>query len=153
MTANTYTHVLTDETELDYEEARRMTLNADSLMEANPGPSFGADQGRVVQSLARMPSDARVRAIAECVFIGIGDDFGGLCLPSNCSATRDETIVVDGGAPAGLETVIAHEVAHALLGHNIADQESSHEAIEAEARSSSACGDLRGLGADESGQT
>src|SRR5579872_904773 len=106
----------------------------------------------VTRSLARMPSDARQRAVAECVFIAIGDDFGGVCLPTHVLGDAQWLIVVDAGGPDDLETIIAHEVAHALLGHNIGDHQQSHEAIEAEARALVRTWGFEGLGAAERGQ-
>jgi len=75
-----------------------------------------------------------------------GGATNGQCLPSRFVADADWLIVLDDRSP-DLETVIAHEVAHAYLGHSIADPLSDDE-TERQASEQTRSWGFTGLGSD-----
>jgi predicted Zn-dependent protease len=80
------------------------------------------------------------------VFFSIGAGSNGQCLPSRFADGAEWLILIDNDAP-DIETVIAHEVAHAYLGHSLADLLSEEE-TEKQAREQVRAWGFSGKGAD-----
>ena len=88
-------------------------------------------------------------AIDSCAFFSIGRAGNAQCLPSRFVTEfgADWIIVIYDGAP-DLETVIAHEVAHAFLKHSVVDPLMSQEETERQAREQTRDWGFTGKGAD-----
>jgi IrrE N-terminal-like domain len=125
------------------------------LAEANLAHYFGEDletHGALVRSLARLPAAVREFAIDECVFVSIGKSVRGLCRPTTMVGEARWMIVLDERlAPSSIETAVAHEVAHAYLGHDLGDTSTTHEEVEAAARQLAREWGFRGFGAEPPG--
>lgn len=124
-------------------------MNEHAPREANHARYFGADPATreaLVNALSRLPDDARRFAIDKLVFVSCGGGLNGQCLPSRFIAEADWLVLIYDRAQ-DLETVIAHEVAHAYLGHSIGDYMSDEE-TERQAREQVRAWGFSGKGAD-----
>jgi hypothetical protein len=124
----------------DGEHARR---------KANRARYFSADpetREALVRALSRLPDDALEFAVDKCVFVSLGGGVNGQCLPSRFVADADWLVLLYDRAP-DIETVIAHEVAHAYLGHSIGDPLGDEE-TETQARDLVRAWGFSGKGAD-----
>jgi hypothetical protein len=88
----------------------------------------------IARALDRLPADVLDFAITKCIFVSAGSaQKNGQCLPKWC-LHGDWLILLNDQSP-DLETVIAHEVAHAWLGHGEeGDFRSDTESMENQAR-------------------
>jgi hypothetical protein len=103
----------------------------------------------LVRVLSRVPRDALEFAIHKCVFLSSGGKeigLNGQCLPTRFIGEADWLILIYDDAP-DIETVIAHELAHAYLGHSLGEPMSDEE-TEAQAREQTRAWGFTGKGAD-----
>lgn len=124
----------------------------DTIREARLARYFGIDsetQSGITRALVRVPAEVRQFAITECVFVSAGADTLGLCRPVSIIGQATWLIVLAEGEAEIVENVVAHEVAHAWLGHDIGDTSSTHEEIEAATRQLLRDWGFKGEGADE----
>jgi hypothetical protein len=71
----------------------------------------------IIRVLNRLPGDALDLAVDKCVFLSVGGAVEGQCRPRS-QLDRDWLIFIeDQPRRLGLETLIAHEIAHAFLEH------------------------------------
>src|SRR5215210_4462326 len=106
-----------------------MTDDEHRLRKANLARYFSADPNTrtaIVQALSRLPNEVLEFAISECVFVSVGEGLAGQCLPARFVADAKWLINLYESA-TGLETIVAHELAHAYLGHSIGDRLSDEE--------------------------
>jgi hypothetical protein len=122
------------------------------LREAGIARYFGVDSPTyyaIVRALARMPEGARAFALDECLFLSVGRSARGLCRPTSMLGDAGWLVVIDERlAPTSIENTVAHEVAHAMLGHDIGDTNISHEDAEADVRELVREWGFRGFGAE-----
>ena len=96
-----------------------------------------------------MPEDVREFAISECVFVSVGRATRGLCRPAWIVGAANWIVILDERlARRSIENAVAHEVAHAFLGHDISDASTTHEEIEADVRRLVREWGFRGFGAE-----
>lgn len=74
----------------------------------------------LIRAPSRLPDDVLEFAIDKCAFFSLGGAGNGQCLPSRFIEGAEWLLLIYDDAP-DIETVIAHEVAHAYLGHSITD--------------------------------
>jgi hypothetical protein len=120
-----------------------------ALRKANLARYMGGDQnthGALVRALSRLPDDALDLAIEKCVFFSCGGGVNAQCLPTRLIGEADWLVLIYDLAP-DIETVIAHEVAYAYLGHSIGDPMSDEE-TETRARELTRTWGFSGKGAD-----
>jgi hypothetical protein len=123
-------------------------VNEHSLRKANLARYLSNDSGThsaLVRALSRLPDDALEFVVDKCAFFSIGGGSNGQCLPSRFTGEAEWLILIDNDAP-DLETVIAHEVAHAYLGHGLED--ATKEETEKQAREQVRAWGFTGKGAD-----
>jgi hypothetical protein len=87
----------------------------------------------LIRAPSRVPDDVLDVAIDKCAFFSLGGAGNGQCLPSRFIEGAEWLLLIYDDAP-DIETVIAHEVAHAYLGHSITDPLMPHEETERQAR-------------------
>ena len=88
-----------------------------------------------------MPADARQFALDHCIFVSVGSSSPAQVLPP----TDRWTVLLEEGQPSVTESVVAHEVAHAWLGH----EGQNTDEQERDARSLARSWGFTGLGADD----
>jgi hypothetical protein len=82
----------------------------------------------IAATLQKLPPEARAFAIDRCVFVSVGKILG-ITLPARLSdwpgAEHPEWLIIleDDVASPELEPMIAHEIAHGLLGHDYFEQQ------------------------------
>ncbi|TMB65067.1 MAG: hypothetical protein E6J43_12440 [Chloroflexi bacterium] len=79
-------------------------------------------------TIGRLPDDALLLAADRCVFVSVGRTVEGMTLPGDVLQRVDEDDptwlillddrIMDTKEADDVESVIAHEIAHAFLGHN-----------------------------------
>lgn len=79
----------------------------------------------IQSTLSKLPEEVAVFAIDQCRFISVGKGAAGLTLPGRIGVDNAESplnvwiIVLDENISSEhMESVIAHEIAHAWLGHD-----------------------------------
>ena len=101
----------------------------------------------------RLPRDVRQFVSDHCTFVSVGGCSYGATFPPNWA---DSWLIVLDGAMVdrlgedGTMSVIAHEIAHALLGHSLLDPstyERGDESLETEAAQQTAAWGFVGIGA------
>lgn len=94
------------------------------LRHANLAGYMGADADThhaIVRAVSRLPQVVAQFVVDSCVFFSVGEAVYGQCLPARFVEGKDWIIVVDEGFPGDVEALVAHEVAHAYLGHSIGE--------------------------------
>lgn len=108
---------------------------------------------RVAQCIAALPTEVREFALDRCRFVSVGHGVCGLTLPGRIATqegrTRNVWIIVldEEEDPDQAKGTIAHEIAHAWLGHDRLGLDSSVE-MEVEAARLAREWGFKGTGAD-----
>lgn len=73
----------------------------------------------IVETLLRLPEDVRRFASEECLFVSVGGGAHGTANPLHFPEARDLWLIAlsEVGPSDSLHSVVAHEIAHAWLGH------------------------------------
>jgi hypothetical protein len=87
----------------------------------------------IVRVLLRLPGDALDLAVDKCLFLSVGSAVSGQTQPKWVYEPREWLILLYDQAP-NLETLIAHEIAHAYRGHSVSARHLSEEEMERQAR-------------------
>ncbi len=105
-------------------------------------------QAALSRVLVRLPSKAREYALRRCTIFSIGEGAGGIVWPSRIVDRRKRrwVIVIDANTD-DLESVIAHEIAHAWLGHDRLNPNIGRQ-VEVDAANLVRAWDFGGRGAD-----
>jgi len=72
----------------------------------------------IVNTIARLPQDVRDFALEECAFLSVGVDILGTVVPPRLTAKVWFVLLADGLSAEDGPGIVAHEIAHAWLGHD-----------------------------------
>jgi hypothetical protein len=91
------------------------------------GGASERDRELLVNVLARVPSDVRIAALEQCLFVSVGEETGAFYLPT--AEVRAKWIIVlrSDCTDEDFETAVAHELAHLALRHIGVDVDSDTE--------------------------